>query len=168
MADSNNSNVVTKPIMLNETGIDIVAALVEISKGNNVLLKNEMQKKFEAFENIIYKWRKIKGDGNCFYRAIIFRYLELIILNNDIDKMEELIKKVKCCYSTPEIISIIENNITANTIDKYSFSDLEAMLKALNTLIENANYLAECEKRHMEEVYEVLEFCSCSFLGMYY
>ena len=32
MADSNNSNVVTKPIMLNETGIDIVAALVEISK----------------------------------------------------------------------------------------------------------------------------------------
>ena len=89
--------------------------LVEISKGNNVLLKNEMQKKFEAFENIIYKWRKIKGDGNCFYRAIIFRYLELIILNNDIDKMEELIYKVKCCYSTPEIISIIENNITANT-----------------------------------------------------
>ena len=89
--------------------------LVEISKGNNVLLKNEMQKKFEAFENIIYKWRKIKGDGNCFYRAIIFRYLELIILNNDIDKMEELIYKVNCCYSSPEIISIIENNITTNT-----------------------------------------------------
>ena len=85
--------------------------LVEISKRNNVLLKNEMQKKFEAFENIIYKWRKIKGDGNCFYRAIIFRYLELIILNNDIDKMEELIYKVNCCYSSPEIISIIENNI---------------------------------------------------------
>ena len=26
-------------------------------------------------------WRKIKGDGNCFFRVIIFSFLEKIILN---------------------------------------------------------------------------------------
>lgn len=25
-------------------------------------------------------WRKIKGDGNCFYRAVVFNYIELLIL----------------------------------------------------------------------------------------
>ena len=33
----------------------------------------------------IYYWRKVRGDGNCYYRSIIVRYLEILILNGQID-----------------------------------------------------------------------------------
>jgi hypothetical protein len=37
----------------------------------------------------IYYWRKVRGDGNCYYRAIIFRYLEILIVNGQIDLLKD-------------------------------------------------------------------------------
>ena len=37
----------------------------------------------------IYYWRKVRGDGNCYYRSIIFRYLEILILNGQIDLLKD-------------------------------------------------------------------------------
>ena len=39
----------------------------------------------------IYKFRNILGDGNCFYRGLIFSILENIILTNNIMQMKELL-----------------------------------------------------------------------------
>ena len=37
----------------------------------------ELKLKYE-----IYYWRKIKGDGNCYYRSILITYIELLIMNS--------------------------------------------------------------------------------------
>ena len=39
----------------------------------------------------IYKFRNVLGDGDCFYRGVIFCFLENIILTNNIMKMKELL-----------------------------------------------------------------------------
>jgi hypothetical protein len=36
------------------------------------------------YEQIIYKWRGAKGDKNCFYRCVMFYYIESIILEKNI------------------------------------------------------------------------------------
>ena len=44
--------------------------------------------KLEAY---IYKFRNIQGDGDCFYRGVIFSLMENIVLTNNITQMEELL-----------------------------------------------------------------------------
>ena len=47
---------------------------------------NSLNKELEGIEQInkdIPKHRQIKGDGNCFFRAVIFYFLENIIISND-------------------------------------------------------------------------------------
>ena len=41
----------------------------------------EIKDKYNALKPYIYNYRTINGDGNCFYRAVMFRYLEILILN---------------------------------------------------------------------------------------
>ena len=39
----------------------------------------------------IYNYRTIYGDGNCFYRAAIFRYLEIVASDNPVRSFMSLI-----------------------------------------------------------------------------
>jgi len=52
--------------------------------------------KYNIAEEICYmkllacKWRSIKGDGNCFYRSVIFGYLENLIIEKDILNLQRI------------------------------------------------------------------------------
>ena len=46
---------------------------------------------FNQLEPYIYRYRNIKGDGDCFYRGLIFSLLENIILTSNIMQMKELL-----------------------------------------------------------------------------
>ena len=54
---------------------------------------NKDFKKFDRDElsKYAYKFRNVKGDGDCFYRGLIFSLLENIILTNNIMQMKELL-----------------------------------------------------------------------------
>ena len=58
------------------------------SEPNNIYMMFEDKKKIEPY---IYKFRTVLGDGDCFYRGIIFTFLENIILNNNILLMKEIL-----------------------------------------------------------------------------
>ena len=40
----------------------------------------QLIEKLKDLPSLCYRWRKIKGDGNCFYRAVFFSYLESFLL----------------------------------------------------------------------------------------
>ena len=61
------------------------AFLVESLFNNNIITIDEMNERYELLKKYIYNYRPIKGDGNCFYRATIFRYFEILILNKEIE-----------------------------------------------------------------------------------
>ena len=65
--------------------------------------KIEMQNKYEKLKNYIFNFRTIFGDGNCFYRAVMFRYIELLILYNEINTLKALTIDINKSFQSSEI-----------------------------------------------------------------
>ena len=97
--------------------------------GSLVPFKHYIHSKFCSEENYtelldldisnieIDKFRKIKGDGNCFYRSYIFSFIENIILTNNIILMKE--------------IFIIFNNFSLNDLTRnynINFEEIKIIL----------------------------------------
>ena len=73
---------------------------------------NEINKKKNFLKKYIKKYRQVKQDGNTFYRIVIYRYIEILILNKNIKQFEILISNMDKCFSSKEIkqrIHIKEN-----------------------------------------------------------
>ena len=50
-----------------------------IWRSDNSLL--DIIQEFKSKYNIFY-WRRIKGDGNCYYRSVLINYIEILIINS--------------------------------------------------------------------------------------
>ena len=92
------------------------AFLIESLFNNNIISIEEMNDRYELFKKYIYNYRPIKGDGNCFYRAVIFRYFELIIIHKQIDLLKNIINEMHESFNSNEIRSRlrIRYNFTLN------------------------------------------------------
>jgi ubiquitin thioesterase protein OTUB1 len=63
--------------------------------------------------------RKVRGDGNCFYRSFLFAYLEtLLILNNSNDEKQ----KEKAQLERLRFINVIKNS--TNDLVKLGYSEI--------------------------------------------
>ncbi len=63
----------------------------------------ELVNQYNKLKPIIYRYRRIKGDGNCFYRVVMFRYLEKIILEKNITLLKKIIMEMKQSFDSKEI-----------------------------------------------------------------
>lgn len=79
--------------------------LIESKYEYEVQRVEEMENKLSLLQNDIYYYRIIKGDGNCFYRAVIFRFFEIIILSNNIQLLKSIIYEMAQAFQTNEIKS---------------------------------------------------------------
>ena len=79
---------------VNVTSIGTVSSLNDLIETTYYSDPNEINQMFSdksKLEKYIYKYRRIMGDGDCFYRGLIFSFLENIILDNNIMLMKELV-----------------------------------------------------------------------------
>ncbi len=96
--------------------------LLEESYSFDLQYKNEILDKKKILENILF-YRKIRGEGNCFYRCIIFQLFEYIILNNKIDLLRGIINEIYLCF---------ENKISSNILnDKKNKINTKLILRIL-------------------------------------
>ena len=65
----------------------------------------EMNLVYQRLKNYICNYRTIYGDGNCYYRAVMFRYIELLILNRKSDFLKLLIIDIYKSLQTEEMKS---------------------------------------------------------------
>ena len=65
--------------------------------------KNLMQEKYNRLKTHIFNYRQIYGDGNCYYRAVMFRYIELLILHRKTDFLKRLIIDIYRSFKSTEI-----------------------------------------------------------------
>ena len=74
---------------------------------NNYQFKSEkksmMQEKYDRLKYHIFNFRPIYSDGNCFYRAVMFRYIELLILHKKTNYIKALIVDIHKSFQTSEI-----------------------------------------------------------------
>ena len=75
---------------------------------NNKNMRNVLEN-LNIYENIIFKWRATKGDKDCFYRSVMFYFLENIILEKNIQYFVNFFYDVYTCTQEEFFIKILEN-----------------------------------------------------------
>ena len=82
--------------------------LVEKFYGYKPERHNTMIKKYKSFTQDIFKHRTIYGDGNCFYRSVLFSYLEQLILFKELNTIKNFIFDVKAFLISNQVKSILD------------------------------------------------------------
>ena len=67
-----------------------------------------MVKKYKSFTSDIFKHRTIYGDGNCFYRSVLFSYLEQLILFKELNTIKNFIFDVKAFLGSSQVKNILD------------------------------------------------------------
>ena len=112
--------------------------LIEGSSNYNINLKDEILQKQEILKDILY-YRRIKGDGNCFYRCIFVQLFENIIFNNKINTLKGIILEVCQCYNNKNNEKYLKINSKDNINYKLCIRILIAIyLKLKENKIEEA------------------------------
>ena len=70
---------------------------------NNPQYIKIMNQKYQRLKNYICNYRTIYGDGNCYYRAVMFRYFELLILNKKSEYLKLVIIDIYKSFQSEEI-----------------------------------------------------------------
>ena len=141
-----NANINIGPLFTLERLFEEIAYNNQLHQIKNEYYLNEKYNKFKPF---IYKYRKVKGDGNCYYRAVMFRYMELIILNQNISLLKKIILDMKECFNSKEIQSRLY--IKMDTTFKPELH-LKIMILILKLL----------EERKVEEAHQIFVKCILS------
>ena len=69
-------------------GVEVV---VEETYGFDKYIKDQMTEEICYLKRIMNCWRRVAGDGNCFYRSVIFSWLEYLIFNKKINILKIII-----------------------------------------------------------------------------
>ena len=68
-----------------------VEVMVEQTYGYDKYLKSQMIEEICYLKRIMNCWRRVAGDGNCFYRSVIFSWLEYLVFNKKITTLQIVI-----------------------------------------------------------------------------
>ena len=112
--------------------------LIEGSFSYNINFIKEITEKQKMLQEIKY-YRKIKGDGSCFYRAVLFQLFEIIIFNKKSDILKGIILDVVQCYNNTENEKYLKINSTESIKSKLCIRILISIyLKLINNKINEA------------------------------
>jgi len=110
--------------------------MVENTYGYDRFLKEQMIEELCFLKRVINSWRGVAGDGNCFYRSVIFSWLEYLIFNKKINILKIVMTNlyVKFNVSYPKLKDLPpqykKNFITE---EKYvALTILEIIIRLLN------------------------------------
>ena len=85
-----------------------LGSLVEKYYGYKEERHKTMVQKYKLFKQDIYKHRTIYGDGNCFYRSVLFSYLEQLILFAELNTIKNFIFDVRAFLYSNSVQEICE------------------------------------------------------------
>ena len=80
-----------------------LSALIESTFNNNPKYANIMNSKYQRLKKFICNYRTVFGDGNCYYRAVMFRYIELLILNKKTENLKLIIIDMYKSFQSNEV-----------------------------------------------------------------
>ena len=109
--DQINCNLKSEVCYSSIGGITPLTYLIESFFNADKEKVKEMVDKYNLLSPYIYNYRTISGDGNCFYRAVMFRYLEILIINNKIEYLQNVIFDIVNSFKSEELKSrrVIKN-----------------------------------------------------------
>lgn len=131
-------------------------AVCELSKVERMIedtYDNKKEHKFDIAEQICYLkfvsvyWRKIMGDGNCFYRSVMFRYLESLVFEKNVLLLKNIANRISIWFNA-------SYKKTASLPNKIKDSFVNLDLKLIYQIIQYLITLLT--KQDVLEAYKVL------------
>lgn len=105
--------------------------LVESSYNFDFKRKDSMIQNMVNLDSLVFSWRKICGDGNCYYRAVIFFYLEKLIFDKKINLF---------LYFMIDFSQVINSYELKDTLQKQNLSEkTELVVKILFLIYQMMN-----------------------------
>ena len=104
----------------------------------------EMNEKYNLLKPYIKNYRTICGDGNCFYRAVMFRYLEILILNQNMNILKKFVIDVIESFNSVELKNKKINNEDIKPDLTFKILSLIVDLIKNNMVIEAHQVLVKC------------------------
>ena len=100
--------------------IGYLSTLDKVFKDKNNEINDLLKNKLKTLNQFYFRWRKIKGDGNCFYRAIIFAYIEDLILKKNLFRLRDLICDINEKFKDDRLMDkLIINKINKKNVILY-------------------------------------------------
>ncbi|XP_069494082.1 ubiquitin thioesterase OTUB2 [Ambystoma mexicanum] len=116
------------------------------------------QRKIQDLSQRYASIRKTKGDGNCFYRALGFSYLETLIGNDraEINRFKDIVLKSK-------------NELTAAGLEDHEFGNLFKHFFSVIKLVENGGSVSSLlhafnDERRSDSIVQYLRLLTAAFL----
>jgi hypothetical protein len=132
--------------ILNVGPVSTLEYMVEQTFGWDKNLSTSMANHVLSLESHIFRWRSIFGDGNCYYRAVIFSFMENIIFEKNILLLKTIITEINEKFD--------QNYFNTRTLSQSIRNDILSLDK---NLIIKVLYI----------IYEVLENSKDSVLPAY-
>ena len=126
-------------------GISPLSYLIKKNYKFDKQKEKEMKDKFKILEPYVYNFRTIFGDGNCFYRAVMFRYLEILVLGKKIDILKKVVIDVMESFKSEELQKrkiIINKDIEPELTFKLLFLIIDLLEK--DNIMEAYKILFKC------------------------
>ena len=93
-----------------------------------------LKEQYKLLESSVYKWRSVSGDGNCFYRAFMFSYLQGIIFDKNITLLKNEIIDIQLKLNKNSDMDNLTIQVKKN-INKYKTDGLFIHLLTLLELL---------------------------------
>lgn len=130
-----------------------ILEMVEISYNHNYYLKEQMTKEICYLLKVIHKYRRVAGDGNCFYRSAIFGWLEYLIFNQKIEEFKKIIVDLHTKFNPlNEKIKVLKDNIKKVFLNL----DVENVIVILEIIISQLNNNANSPTKRIFDAYTTL------------
>lgn len=102
--------------------------------------------------------RRVRGDGNCFYRAFIFSYLEGLLRDYNLDS-----EKKKSAEKERDRITKIIDDSKLELVTKHSYSEIaiESFQEVDDLLLKKWFFAVDNSSVHIHDVPLILSFISC-------
>lgn len=109
---------INRPLHENIYKSRCIESIVEQTYNYDYQLRDQMTEEVCYLKKITMKWRRVAGDGNCFYRSVIFAWLEFLIFNNQISIFKRIISDLRIKFSssyenTKKLSSTIKTNLAS-------------------------------------------------------
>lgn len=128
-------------------GYSLIDKMIELSYEEDIKFKYDIAEQIGYINQIYSYWRKTLGDGNCYYRSVIFQWFENIIFENRLEEFIYIINRIETHF--------IENNQYIKdfpNLIKKSITTIDKSL-VINILLYIIDLL---RKNEIENAYEIL------------
>lgn len=120
--------------------------MIESTFGFDRSLQMSMTEHLISLENHIFRWRAINGDGNCYYRAIMFAFIENLVLEKNILMLKNIVVEMNSKFrSDYPNIAELPLELKKEILDSFDKSLVIKIFYLILENLENSNHVSAYE-----------------------